>query len=44
MDEDECVHGMNPDWCAPCLGQVDPKEEERQDDAKFLANLFGIRK
>lgn len=22
MLEDECVHGMNPEWCADCLGQA----------------------
>jgi hypothetical protein len=36
---DECIHGMNPDWCANCKKLMTPEEEaeflERQANLNF---------
>jgi hypothetical protein len=27
-ESDECLHGMNPHWCAICLKLDEPEEDE----------------
>lgn len=37
--EDECKHGMVPEWCASCKGLKTPEEEEALADAQLEALL-----
>lgn len=32
MSDNECVHGMNPEWCAICLNIKTPEEEQEEID------------
>lgn len=37
---DDCIHGMNPEWCAICLKQKLPEEEP--DPLTFKGLLKGL--
>lgn len=34
--DNECKHGMNPDWCADCKGLLTPEEEEKEINKDIL--------
>lgn len=38
---EECVHGMNPEWCANCKGLKTPEEEEADTDSALDTMLEG---
>lgn len=40
MNEKECKHGMNPEWCADCLGHIDSEEEERKLEREMVSSLL----
>lgn len=33
--QDECIHGMNPEWCANCKKLKSPEEEAEQEESDF---------
>jgi len=37
--DDECIHGMNPDWCANCKN-LKTAEEEAELEEKSFDNLL----
>ena len=39
MSEEECIHGMNPAWCANCKGLKTPEEEATQEDDAVIDNI-----
>jgi hypothetical protein len=40
MTNEECKHGMNPEWCADCLGHKDLEEKERELGFQMVSNLL----
>lgn len=37
---DECIHGMNPEWCAQCLNHKSPEEQEKEETKEFFKDIF----
>jgi len=32
---EECIHGMNPEWCANCKGLKTPEEELKEEEKEW---------
>lgn len=37
--DDECIHGMNPEWCANCKKLKTAEEEAAEEDNNFEAMI-----
>jgi hypothetical protein len=40
MSNEECRHGMNPTYCADCLGHKSADEEEDDIGREMVSNLL----